>query len=58
MVLGIHEEVVDHLNRFRVLDMDMLLLANRLHKILMDNLSDLAPCFTIVHNQKVISLCD
>ena len=58
MVLRIYQEVVDHLNRFRMLDVDMLLLANRLHKVLMDNLSDLSPCFAIVHNEKVISLSD
>ena len=50
MVLWVNQEVVDHLNRFRMLDVDMLLLAHRLHKVLMDNLSDLAPCVAIVHN--------
>lgn len=58
MVLRVLQEVVDHLNRFRMLDMDMLLLAHRLHEVLMDDLSDLAPCLAIIHNQKVISLGD
>ena len=50
VVLWINQKVVDHLNRFRMLDVDMLLLTHRLHKVLMDNLSDLAPCVAIVHN--------
>ena len=58
MVLRIGEEVVNHLNRFRVLNLNMLLFAHGLHEVLMDKFSDLTPCFAIVHDQEMVSLSD
>ncbi len=36
MMFWIHEEISNHLNRLRVLDVDMLFLAHGLHEILMN----------------------
>lgn len=58
MIIGIHEEISNHLNRFRMLNVDMLFLAHGLHEILMDQLPNLSPGLAIVHDQKMISLRD
>lgn len=58
MRLWLHKEVVHHLGRFRVLDMNVLLFAHRLHEVLMHKLSNFAPSFAIVHNQKMVALSD
>ena len=58
MIIRIDHEVPHHLSRFRVLDMDMLLLTHRLHEVLMHQLADLPPCLTIIHDEEVIALGD
>lgn len=56
MILWINKKVANHLDCFRVLDVDMLFLACRLHEILMNQFPNLAPRLAIIHHQKVISL--
>ena len=58
MMIRIEHKVPDHLRRLRVLDMDMLLLAHRLHEILMHQFPDLPPRVVVVHDEKVIPLRD
>ena len=58
MILWVYHEVMNHLDCFRVLDMDMFFLAHWLHEVLMNELSDLAPRFAIIHDQKMVTLSD
>jgi len=58
VVARIREEVVNHLDCLCMLNMDVLLLTDRFHEILMNELSDFAPLFAIIHDQKVVSLSD
>ena len=56
MIFWLHKEVVHHLGSFRVLNMDVLFFADRLHEVLVHQLPNLPPSFAIVHNQKVVTL--
>lgn len=58
MVYRIDKEIPNHLNRFCVLDMNVLFFAHGLHEVLMYQLPNLSPRLAIVHNQEVISLRD
>lgn len=58
MILRVDEEIVHHLGSFRVLHMDMLFLADRLHEVLVHELPDLAPSLAIVHDQKMVPVRD
>ena len=58
VIFRIYHEIPHHLRRFRVLNMDMLLLAHWLHKILMHQLPDLPPRLAIIHDEEVIALSD
>lgn len=58
VIFRIYHKVPYHLRRFRVLNMDMLLLAHGLHEILMDQLPDLPPRLPVIHHEEVIALGD
>lgn len=58
MIFWLHKEVVHHLGSFRVLNMDVLFFADRLHEVLVYELSNFPPSFAIVHNQKMVTLSD
>lgn len=58
VTLRFHDEVMNHLDCFRILNMNMFFVANRLHEVLMNELSDHAPSLPIIHHQKVITLSD
>ena len=58
MIVWIDHKVPHHLSRFRVLDVDVLLLAHWLHEILMHQFPDLSPCLAIIHEEEVITLSD
>lgn len=58
MIIWIDQEISNHLNRLRVLHMNVLLFAHRLHEVLMYQLPNLSPRLAIVHNQEMISLRD
>ena len=56
MIIWVDQEVVDHLDRFRMLNVDVFFLTHGLHEVLMHKLSDLAPRLAIVHNQQMVTL--
>ena len=58
VVFWVHHEIMNHLNGFRMLHVNVMFLTDRLHKILVHKLPDLAPFLTIVHNQKMIASGD
>ena len=58
MIIRIDHKVPHHLSRFRVLNVNMLLLAHWLHKILMHQFPDLPPRLAIIHDEEVIALSD
>ena len=55
-MIWVDHKVPHHLSRLGMLDVNMLLLAHRLHEILMHQLAYPSPCFAIVHDEKVVPL--
>lgn len=53
VILWRFKEVVQHLDRFCLLNLPVFLLAVRLHKVLMDQFPNMAPPLPILHDQEV-----
>ena len=58
VVFRIQQKVSHHLRCLGMLNVNMLLLAHGLHEVLMDQLSNHLPSFSIVHDEKMIALGD
>lgn len=57
MLIRTNTHIPQHLHRLSILNLNMLLLHHRLHKVLMDELPESAPLLTILHNQQMVSGC-
>lgn len=58
MLVGAANVVVEHLCRFRFLDFDILAFNHRFHEMLMAELAELPPEFSIVHHKHVATSTD
>lgn len=58
VLLRCDQEVVHELGRLGVLEMDVLFLAHRLHEVLVNQLTNLSPLITILHQEQMIPLSD
>jgi hypothetical protein len=58
MIFWHGQEVIEHLFRFRFLNLPVYPIAVRLHKVLVDKFADAAPHLPILHHQEVVAAGD